>query len=143
MGLLRVCALAGMLVLAACSGERVAPPAVDPRTETLLIQFAADDFRQHVAAQGVRFRGVHAGDLRGDNGRIRHILCGEFRAPDQDGWNAFATIQTEPYENWLGSSAEVHCQQRGLALESKRDLSDALNARYDQASKPAMQPAGP
>jgi len=132
-----------MLVLAACSGERIAPLVVDPQTEALLIQFAADDFRQHVAAQGVMFRGVHAGDLRGDNGVVRHILCGEFLAPDQDRWDAFATIQTEPYENWLGSSADVHCQQSGLALDTKRDLSDALNARYGKASEPGKPPVSP
>ncbi|MEZ6022499.1 MAG: hypothetical protein R3C16_03570 [Hyphomonadaceae bacterium] len=119
--------LAGALFLAACADER--GPASTQTSETFLLNTAAEDFRAHVAPEGLQFRNVHAGVMNGEDGVAAQLLCGEFSGPSGD-WTPFATIRTDPYENWIGGVAESHCTRANTSLESATDLSDALTRAY-------------
>ena len=125
-------ALFAVAVLASCTD---APPTTTAPAETAspeasLIEFAASDFRLHVVRDGAEFRNVHPGELRGGDGAARSLICGEFRRPGQEAWAAFATIRTDPYENWLGGSALGSCSGANTTLDPSRDLSAALAERY-------------
>ena len=124
-----------VLLLAGCQGgeQRVAhPPAtVAGNLEAFLLESAASDFRNHVAAEGVSFRNVHVGVFRGDNGSTVNLMCGEFRTADSAAdWELFATLRTEGYENWLGGSAAAYCRGSNTILDTNRDLAAALSAKY-------------
>lgn len=125
------------LLLAGCQaseqGAFDASTTVGGNSETFLIQSAAADFRSHVAPTGVSFRNVHPGVMRGDNGSTVSLICGEFRTSDDvDAWEAFATLHTEGYENWLGAAAASYCHQPNTVLDANRDLADVLGRQYNR-----------
>ena len=121
-----VCALAAL----SCGNSAQAPVAVTESARANLLDSAASDFHQHVAPAGAQFRNVHVGVLRWEGDEMRNIMCGEFRTADGPGWVAFATIETDPYENWLGGAAENYCAGPNTALASDSELSDDLSRRY-------------
>ena len=61
-------------------------------------------------------------------------MCGEFlpaEAHGEDGWTAFATIKTNPYEQWLGNQAAGFCGASTIAWDGEEDLSSALQSRME------------
>ena len=132
---IRILILSFVLSLAGCQagGQGVVNTAATAaeNSETFLIQSAASDFRSHVAPNGVSFRNVHAGVMRGGNGSTVNLICGEFHAADDAAhWEPFATLRTEGYENWLGASAATYCQGPNTTLDGNRDLAAALGRQY-------------
>ncbi|MBL8544579.1 MAG: hypothetical protein JNJ63_12295 [Hyphomonadaceae bacterium] len=119
-----------VLAVASCGNPARAPVAVTESARAHLLESAANDFHQHVAPTGAQFRNVHVGVLHGEGEDARNIMCGEFRTTDGSGWVAFATIETDPYENWLGGAAENYCAGPNTALATDNDLSDDLSGRY-------------
>lgn len=106
-----------------------APREPDPWARALaqqLAAYAASDF----AATGERVaavRGVHLRLREGtDDEAPAWMLCGEFRR-DQ-AWAPFATLETDPYEQWLGGQAEALCAT-AERVEVAGDLTSALQAR--------------
>jgi hypothetical protein len=111
-------------------GARVRP---DPREwdraiAQQLVAYAASDFAagatRVAAVRDVRLR------ARADDDVAETLLCGMFRRTDQDAdaWIAFATVLTDPYEQWLGGQAEAMCA-RADAVSGVEDLTPALQAR--------------
>lgn len=124
-------AAACVLALMACADRTSAPAAPAPESVVAeLIDHAASDFRAHVAADGADFRAVYAGTMRGEDGASVDLICGEFRAAGQDQWAPFATIKTDPYENWIGGTANGICSAPTTSLTTGEDFSGALTARY-------------
>jgi hypothetical protein len=107
--------------------------------EATLLKHAADDFRQHTTPPPDHFRRVHLGQFTAPDGRTRTVLCGEFKAGEPGRWARFVTVQTDPYEQWLGDSAEGWCKRPGFKPTGK-DLSAALK---QQLAAPAAISSAP
>lgn len=98
-----------------------------------LLGAAAGDFRRQQSPRPVRFRGVRSGYLVIAGGARQYRLCGEYSpASDDEGatWIPFATIQTSPYEQWLGGHAQAYCREPGMRWDDG-DLSATLLARFN------------
>jgi hypothetical protein len=113
---------------ASTSGEQL-----DSVTQSLL-GYAASDFGAHspVVAQ---VRNVRVGHVLTARGEKQYLLCGEFvpaHSERKGEWTTFATIKTDPYEQWLGGQAESWCKNAKVKWkENGRDLSSALRTRLD------------
>src|SRR3954452_19347226 len=86
---------------ASASGEQL-----DSVTQSLL-QFAASDFGAHSPAIA-HVRNVRVGHVLTARGQKQYLLCGEFvpaKSERKGEWTPFATIKTDPYEQWLGGQA--------------------------------------
>ena len=97
-----------------------------------LLDSAAADFRAHQPPEPARFRKVRVGHVLRADGAKQFLLCGEFQPTPDSGppvWVAFATIKTDPYEQWLGLQAEGWCQRPEIRWE-KGDWSTALLERF-------------
>lgn len=76
-------------------------------------------------------RAVRLGVATGEDGAARDVLCGEFtRAGAEARWIPFATVRTDPYEQWLGGAATALCRDLDASpdlglLEDLRRLIDA------------------
>ncbi|MBY0447870.1 MAG: hypothetical protein K2P95_04195 [Hyphomonadaceae bacterium] len=124
---------AAVLWLSACQSaarpEQTATPIESPVlvSRTVMVGYAATDFKKHVAPSGTEFRNVRVG-VRTQNGVSARVLCGEFRAlPGFVEWSTFGTLQTDPFENWLGES---HVCNPAYTILDNDDLTDELVARY-------------
>ena len=110
------------------SGERL-----DSVTQ-MLLGYAASDFRAHSAAVA-QVRNVRVGHVLTAKGQKQHLMCGEFLSAHSEGqreWTTFATIKTDPYEQWLGGQAESWCKHSKVNWEKNvGDLSSALRSRLD------------
>lgn len=132
----RIAALLAMLLLAACSGPALDRGQSRPQPQSqeapvdLLLEFAAADFDAHRPPYPDQVRDVRLGYLVNADGGRQHMLCGEFLPQGESNWVAFATIKTDPYEQWIGAQAEAFCEQAG-AVWIEGDLSSALQSRLD------------
>lgn len=101
-----------------------------------LLSHAADDFRQHMKPPPDQFRRVRLGQFTAPDGQTRTVLCGEFKVGARGGWTPFATVQTDPYEQWLGGGAQGFCKAPGFKPTTAQDLSRDLQRQL------AAAPAG-
>ena len=121
-------------LLCACASTGARGTASDPQPDPVidgLLAMAATDFRAQRAPQPVQFRNVRGGYALKADGAKQHRVCGEFLAADDGGkgnWVHFATIQTDPYEQWLGGSSLNYCQDP-LMKWDRADLSARMLAR--------------
>jgi hypothetical protein len=100
----------------------------------LLVGYAATDFRTTGQPPTLRFRNVRIGHITGTNGELRYILCGEFTSNENGNemqWTPFATIKTDPYEQWLGGHATTFCQESTLDESNTADLTSRLQSEFD------------
>ena len=132
-------ACATALILAACGS---APPAREQSqlqsasanavVERLLTS-AATDFHTQRAPRPVGFRNVRSGYATTSDGTRQYRLCGEFLPANEGGearWVPFATIETSPYEQWLGDQAVGFCRPDAVVWETG-DLSSRLQSHLD------------
>lgn len=103
----RIARLCLALSLAAASVWATAQASPPPAP---LLTHAASDFRQHTQPLPDQFRRVRQGQFTAPDGRTRTVLCGEFKAGPRGPWTRFATVQTDPYEQWLGDGALGWCK---------------------------------
>jgi len=99
-----------------------------------LLDAAAKDFHDHQPPVPLGFRNVQFKFLTKPNEEKIYIICGQFLNQDnqnKEEWTHFATIKTDPYEQWIGSTALAYCQDSKEITYSKIDLSIALKNRYD------------
>jgi hypothetical protein len=98
----------------------------------LLLTSAATDFRAQRPPRPVSFRNVRSGYLVTSEGVRQYRLCGEFLTSSGEGradWTLFATIQTSPYEQWLGQQALHFCKDPAMKWQEV-DLSSLLLSRF-------------
>lgn len=131
--LTRLATLAFALI--ACAGAAAQTP--PPETAQTLIAHAAGDFREHMKPVPTDVRRVRLGHLAATDGHARPVLCGEFRTGPKSPWTPFATIQTDPYEQWVGGSATGYCKPPTFKPAGGPDLSGALKQHLTQ---PAATP---
>ena len=97
-----------------------------------LIGYAASDFGRHSQAV-TQVRNVRLGHVSTAEGNKQYFLCGEFMPAlgERKGeWTPFATIRTDPYEQWLGMQAATWCRHAEVKWEANRgDLSSVLASR--------------
>ena len=99
-----------------------------------LVAFSASDF----AASDARPDGFLKVDLRyreNDHGARSYMLCGQARrgAGAKTEWVAFATIKTNPYEQWIGDTATDMCARAVPISPEGSDLSAALQVKLDHS----------
>lgn len=130
-------ASAAAIVLLACGspappGDRSVPrDASTPPTVDSLMTWAATDFRRQRSPRPVRFRAVRSGYLATSGGARQYRLCGEYSPASEGGdaeWIPFATIQTSPYEQWIGDQALTFCRDAQMTWDDG-DLSARLLGR--------------
>lgn len=131
-------ALLVTFVLAACG---TAPAARDqPRPQSAspsaavesLLTWAATDFNANRGVYPARFRNVRSGYYVMADGTRQYRLCGEFLPAREGGtaeWVRFATITTDPYEQWIGGSAAPYCD--ASVTWDEGDLSSLLQTRLE------------
>jgi hypothetical protein len=103
-----------------------------------LLDVAAKDFHDHQPPVPLGFRDVQFKYLTRPNEEKTYIICGEFLNKDnqnKEEWTHFATIKTDPYEQWMGSNAFTYCKDSKEITYTKIDLSIALKSRYDSLQK--------
>jgi len=134
----RLAVMLTALALAACGtappsrGGAVQPriAAVDAPVEFLLTSSAAD-FAAHRQSFPGRVRDVRIGYVTTRQGTRQYRLCGSFTAVGGNGaWAPFVTIQTDPYEQWLGGQAVPYCGDSTLTWV-EGDFTTALQSRLD------------
>jgi hypothetical protein len=99
-----------------------------------LLDASAKDFHDNQPPIPVNFRNVQVRDLIGQHLENNYMICGQFLAQDKqskDEWTSFATIKTDPYEQWIGSNALTYCQDSRAISYKIKDLSSALKNRID------------
>lgn len=106
-----------------------------------LVAFAASDFSVH----GPRSDGFRNVDMRyreNDHGARSYMLCGQFRASAEPGadWADFATIKTDPYEQWIGGSAADMCVRATRISPDGDDLSSELQTALRGNASSADRP---
>lgn len=94
-----------------------------------LLSTAASEFKTPGQVNAVAFRGVRVGYFS-DAPPGRYVLCGSVQSsgPQKTEWTRFATIQTSPYEQWLGGVAESICGSKKVKWYTG-DLSSELLRR--------------
>jgi hypothetical protein len=125
-----------LTALGAAAQTRPAPPP--------LVAHAAADFRQHAQPLPSQFRRVHQGLFTAPDGRTRTVLCGEFKAGERSPWTKFATVQTDPYEQWLGDGAQGFCKPPGFkpaGPDWSADLLQRVKATATNAAPLSSAPA--
>ena len=108
--------------------------------QDLLVALSASDF----AAHGPRpdaFRDVDLRYRENDHGARSYMLCGQFRVSSGPDWIDFATIRTNPHEQWIGGSATDICARAVPVPVSTdgKDLSSALQSALG-GNAPATSP---
>jgi len=132
--------LATFLAIAALIGCNSAGPGAGGQAKQpthapveFLVTTAASDFHNQRPPHPARFREVHIGHVVAPNGTTRYMLCGEYLPASEDDtaeWTPFVTIETDPYEQWLGAQARGYCEQPSIVwLEG--DYSSMLQTRFD------------
>jgi hypothetical protein len=126
---LHALSLALLLGAAAGTGAHENSASVQDLQDSL-VEYAAADF----AASGPRPEGFRNVDLRyreNDHGARSYMLCGQarMRAGENADWVDFATIRTDPYEQWLGGAAADMCKRAVVVPTQGGDLSAALEAK--------------
>lgn len=136
---LRACSLALLLGATAGAGAHESSACVQDLQDSL-VAYSASDF----AASGSRPDGFRRVDLRyreNDHGARSYMLCGQARmgAGAKVDWVDFATIKTDPYEQWIGGTATDMCARAVPVSIDGSDLSAALQAKLDDRP-PAGKP---
>jgi hypothetical protein len=103
-----------------------------------LLELSAGDFYKHQPPLPDDFRNVKFGYLEKSDGRKNYLICGEFRSRNTnqtEEWMDFATIQTDPYEQWIGSIARTYCQESKEIPYTTLDLSLVLKEKLKLIQK--------
>lgn len=122
--------LAALALALSAWASATAQPLPAEAAQTLLTH-AASDFRAHMKPPPTDFRRVRLGQLASTDGHPRPVLCGEFRTGPKAPWTAFATIQTDPYEQWIGGTATGYCKPPTFKASGLQDFSGALKERMN------------
>jgi hypothetical protein len=103
-----------------------------------LLDVSAQDFYAHQPPVPVGFREVKIKYLTKPIKERTYLICGQFldkNNQNKQEWTFFATIKTDPYEQWIGSNALTYCQDSKELMYTKIDLSIALKSRIDSLQK--------
>ncbi len=99
-----------------------------------LLSASAKDFHDHRPPDPARFRNVRFGHLETAGREPIYLLAGEFLPAQEEAkaeWVPFATIKTDPYEQWIGGQAAGFTQNSKIQWEAAADLSSSLQSRLD------------
>lgn len=123
----------GFLLCAATASLAGAPQNPPPELQSELVGYSSSDFARY-GPPVESFRDVHIRYEALPSGGRSYLLCGQFRAPaagSHSPWTNFATIKTDPYEQWIGNMAQAHCERATAIATEPQDLSAVLKARLD------------
>jgi hypothetical protein len=99
-----------------------------------LIRSASEDFYAHQPPVAVGFRNVRIGYLQLTGSEKQFILCGEFLAQenmDKESWEPFATIKTDPYEQYTGNQTTSFCENTNMVWPDDTDYSAELKKQLE------------
>ena len=125
---IRSFALTLLLGAAAAAGAQQSGAYVQDLQDSL-VAFAASDFAAH-GPPPAGFRNVDLRYRENDHGARSYMLCGQFRGSSgsEPDWADFATIKTDPYEQWIGGSATDMCARAVPVSPDSKDLSPELQS---------------
>jgi hypothetical protein len=89
-----------------------------------LLDMSAKDFYDNQPPIPINFRNVRVKSF-GSNEENFYLICGQFLVVDNQNnqeWVSFATIKTDPYEQWIGSNALAYCENSKETSYTKTDL---------------------
>ncbi|KAF1006874.1 MAG: hypothetical protein GAK28_02193 [Luteibacter sp.] len=125
--MLKIVALVGLLAVGSVMAHDAGAD-----VEYLLTSSAAD-FHAHPSPASLDFRDVKLAHITAPNGNSQAMICGEFLAQEEGAepvWQAFLTIRTSKYEQWLGAQAQALCNDRKrVDYDGGPDLSNDLKSR--------------
>lgn len=104
----------------------------------LLIGFAANDFYKYQKPLPIDFRNLQIKYAIKLNKEKVYVLCGQFTTEDQQEsseWIDFATISTDPYEQWIGSNGLTFCENSKEIQYTKANLSAELKNKLNTLKK--------
>lgn len=107
-------------------------------TVQFLMDMSAKDFFEHQPPVPLDFRDVKLKYLTKSTSEKTYLICGQFLSKDnqnKESWINFATIKTDPYEQWMGSNAASYCQDSKEITYSKTDLSATLKSAFESLQK--------
>jgi hypothetical protein len=125
-----------VLLLGAAAGTGAHESSADIQgLQDSLVAYSASDF----SASDSRPDGFRKVDLRyreNDHGARSYMLCGQARMGTgaKADWVDFATIKTDPYEQWIGGTATDMCVRAIPISPDGSDLSVALQAKLDHGT---------
>ena len=95
-----------------------------------LVSLSASDFKAHGPRPG-GFRNVDLRYRETETGTRSYMLCGQVRMSTgaEAHWVDFATIKTDPYEQWIGGHATDMCARAVPVSPGGKDLSLALQVK--------------
>ena len=131
---LRAFALVLLLSAAARTGAHGGSAYVQELQDSL-VAFSASDFEAH-GPRPDSFRNVDLRYRENDHGARSYMLCGQVRmgAGAKADWADFATIKTDPYEQWIGGSATDMCARAVPVTLGGNDLSRELQMEFPRNS---------
>jgi hypothetical protein len=109
--------------------DNKAAQGLEAQIELFLLSAAAEDFSRNKAMQPSAFRNLRIGHIVTNSKEKQYLLCGQFLLlprEEQEEWVNFATIKTDPYEQWIGGQSEGLCQRSLMIWESHDDLTSKL-----------------
>lgn len=133
---IRALSLALLLGAAAGTGAHESSAYVQDLQDSL-VAHSASDFAASASRPG-GFRKVGLRYRENDHGARSYMLCGQARM-GAGHWVDFATIKTDPYEQWIGGAATDMCARAVSISLDGNDLSGALQNKLGhgpEARKP-------
>jgi hypothetical protein len=108
--------------------------------EDAIVAYTVSDFASH-GPKPDGFRQVTLRFRETDTGTRSYMLCGQVHigTAAKAEWADFATIKTDPYEQWLGGPATDMCA-KATPVPGGRDLAPLL---AQELGSKASQPASP
>ena len=108
--------------------------------EDSIVVYAVSDFASHgPVPEG--FRQVNLRYRESDTGARSYMLCGQLLvgAGAKAEWLDFATIRTDPYEQWLGFLAADMCA-KATPVAGGRDLATVLEREFGAKASRSTTP---
>lgn len=108
-----------------CSASNTKQPTKE--VVDFLLNTASSEFNSPQSSRAYGFRKVRIGYYT-DGSSGRFVLCGSVQLKNESTteWVQFATVQTSPYEQWLGGVAESICQSKKMTWHLVDQTSELL-----------------
>ncbi len=108
--------------------------------EDAIAAYTVSDFSSH-GPRPNGFRQVNLRFVETDSGMRSYMLCGQVRIGTgaKAEWADFATIKTDPYEQWLGDQATSMCA-KATPVTGGRDLAPLIEKQMGSKASQSTAP---
>jgi hypothetical protein len=102
---------------------------LEVQVEDFLLSAAAEDFNNSREMHPSAFRDLRIGHIMTTAEEKQYLLCGQFlisQTGEKQEWIHFATIKTDPFEQWIGGQSEALCLRSSIIWDEHWDLPSKL-----------------